>query len=156
MGIMDVSRLMDKIFRDIPFVFVYLDDILIESASHDQHVEHLCKVFSLLDKNGLIINRDKCRLGLTELDFLGHIVAKEGITPLPVSEGMQYLLTIIDRFTRWPEAIPIPDATAETCGRALLRHWIALYCVPDDATSDQGPQFVSHIWQNWESCWEQK
>lgn len=70
------------------------------------------------------------------------------VGPLPVSEGMTYLFTIVDRFTRWPEAIPIPDATAATCSRALIRHWITRFGVPADITSDRGPQFTSQLWTN--------
>ena len=68
------------------------------------------------------------------------------VGPLPASEGMEYLFTIIDRFTRWPEAIPMPNSCTETCVKALLRHWIARFGVPDDITSDRGPQFVSKLW----------
>ena len=66
---------------------------------------------------------------------------------LPPSEGMTYLFTVIDRFTRWPEAIPIPDATATSCVRALIRHWIARFGIPDDITSDRGAQFTSSLWK---------
>ena len=43
------------------------------------------------------------------------------VGPLPPSEGMTYLFTAIDRFTRWPEAIPLPDAKTSTCVKALIR-----------------------------------
>lgn len=68
------------------------------------------------------------------------------VGPLPVSEGMSYLFTIVDRFTRWPEAIPLPNSTAETCAKALIRSWIARFGVPADITSDRGPQFTSSLW----------
>ncbi|GFS70150.1 transposon Tf2-6 polyprotein [Trichonephila clavipes] len=42
------------------------------------------------------------------------------IGPYPPSKGYKYCLTIIDRYTRWPEVISIEDMLAETTGRALL------------------------------------
>ena len=59
---------------------------------------------------------------------------------------MTYLFTIIHCFTRWPEAIPIPDAKASTCAKALTRHCIARFGVPQDITSDRGAQFTSSLW----------
>ncbi|GFR97534.1 Pol polyprotein [Elysia marginata] len=61
------------------------------------------------------------------------------VGPLPESQGMIYLFTIIDRFTRWPEAVPLPDAHASTCATALLHHWVARFGVPEDITSDRDP-----------------
>ena len=78
------------------------------------------------------------RFGDIHIDLVG---------PLPPSEGHTYLLTIVDRFTRWPEVIPLPNAEAVTCARALLRTWIARFGVPDTITSDQGRQFISNLWQ---------
>ena len=68
------------------------------------------------------------------------------VGPLPVSEGMSYLFTIVDRFTRWPEAIPLPDCRTETVIKGFLRHWIARFGIPADLVSDRGPQFTSGLW----------
>ena len=68
------------------------------------------------------------------------------VGPLPSSQGISYLFTIIDRFTRWPEAIPMADATAVSCARALLENWVPRFGVPTDIVSDRGRQFISGLW----------
>ena len=69
------------------------------------------------------------------------------VGPLPESQGYSYLLTIVDRFTRWPEAKPLSDISALTCARAFLYHWISRYGVTSTLTSDRGRQFVSELWR---------
>ncbi|GFW21937.1 retrovirus-related Pol polyprotein from transposon 412 [Trichonephila clavipes] len=67
------------------------------------------------------------------------------VGPLPPSDGFQYLLTMIDRFSRWPEAVPIPDTTAKTISRAIFHHWIARFGCPSLITTDQGSQMRSSL-----------
>jgi len=69
------------------------------------------------------------------------------VGPLPPSQGASYLFTCIDRFTRWPEAIPMTDATAESCATAFLTQWVSRFGVPTTITSDRGRQFESALWK---------
>ena len=44
------------------------------------------------------------------------------VGPLPESQGHRYLLTFVDWFTRWPEAMPIRDVETQTIARAYVQH----------------------------------
>ncbi|XP_047335399.1 uncharacterized protein LOC124938921 [Impatiens glandulifera] len=55
-------------------VVVYLDDILVYSASAEEHYSHLEWVFEKLREHHLYINKGKCEFCLEQINFLGHIV----------------------------------------------------------------------------------
>jgi hypothetical protein len=70
------------------------------------------------------------------------------VGPLPISQGCTHLLTMVDRTTRWLEAVPLASTTAQDCAEALCTHWVARFGVPSSITSDRGPQFMSSLWAN--------
>ena len=69
------------------------------------------------------------------------------VGPLQGDPNHSHLLTVIDRWTNWPEAIPLSDTKTSTIVTALIRHWIAIFGVPDRITSDRGSQFTSTVWK---------
>ena len=72
------------------------------------------------------------------LDFLG---------PHPLSNGNRFILVIGDHFTKWYEAIPLPDQQASTTADALLEHWICRFGWPNSIHTDQGRNFESALFQ---------
>ena len=77
------------------------------------------------------------RFGDIHVDIVG---------PLPPSHGYSYLFTLVERTTRWPEAIPIRGATSDAAAEALITNWVSRFGVPDNITSDRGPAFVANLW----------
>lgn len=67
------------------------------------------------------------------------------VGPLPPSKGYRYLLTVVDRFSRWPEAIPLSDMLAETVASAFCQVWVSRFGVPETISTDQGRQFESEL-----------
>lgn len=83
-----------------------------------------------------------------------HFVVPEGrcnhvhvdiVGPLPSVEGYSYCLTLIDRYSRWPEAIPLKNIEALTICRAFVDGWVSHFRSPESVTTDQGKQFESRI-----------
>ena len=69
------------------------------------------------------------------------------------SNGYKYLLTIVDRFSRWPTAIPIRDMSVETIVDAFAHGWVASFGIPSSITTDRGAQFLSAAWAQLTSTW---
>jgi cleavage and polyadenylation specificity factor subunit 1 len=77
------QRFLDELFRDLDFVYVYIDDILITSAVESSHAEKVRTVLERLNNAGIVINVAKCQYNCSEVTFLGHTVNAQGILPDP-------------------------------------------------------------------------
>jgi hypothetical protein len=75
---MDLMNRLCKPYLD-KFVIVFIDDILIYSRSREEHAGHLKKVLELLREEKLYAKFTKCDFWLEEVQFLGHVVNKDGI-----------------------------------------------------------------------------
>ena len=77
------ERFMDKVLWGLPYCVIYMDDLLIASASHEEHLEHLEAVFKRLEDHGLVICFSKCVFLASSVTFLGHNVDTSSIRTLP-------------------------------------------------------------------------
>ena len=75
-------------------------------------------------------------------------VATDILGPLPETEnGNKYILVISCYFTKWVEAVAIPDQTAITVARALVEEVVCRFGTPAYVHSDQGRQFEGTVYQ---------
>lgn len=74
-------HLMHQTFREAldSFVLVFLDDILIYSKTLEEHKLHVRKVLEVLRKEKLYAKESKCEFFKTEVEFLGHMVGRDGV-----------------------------------------------------------------------------
>ena len=136
------QSIMNRIFADLDFVIVYLDDILIFSRTLEEHEEHVKIVLDVLRKEQLISKLSKRSFFQTSLPFLGHIVTAEGISvdpkktevvrewPKPAStHNVQQFLGLANYFRDFVQgysklAAPLTDLTSKNrTRRFFLIRW---------------------------------
>ena len=77
------QRLINEVLAPFGFAFRYLDDILIFSPDVETHLQHLESIFARLREVGLKLKKEKCSFIKAHIQYLGHIISGEGITPVP-------------------------------------------------------------------------
>ena len=89
------------------------------------------------------------RAGITEAvqaTFPNETIAIDFLGPFPRSEaGNAWILTMIDTFTRWPQAIPTKDRSSASVASAIYKHWICEKSVPLKIVSDQAISGVKQL-----------
>ena len=67
------------------------------------------------------------------------------VGPFPTSDNFTHILTLVDRFSRWPEAFCLPDTSAKTIATVFVTNWVSRFGCPSTLTTDQGAQFESKL-----------
>ena len=71
-------KMMKELFKEVPHVRYYVDDICVFTENWETHLKTLETVFHLLQQNNLTVAPDKIKIGFQRLDFLGYNIG-EGI-----------------------------------------------------------------------------
>jgi Reverse transcriptase (RNA-dependent DNA polymerase) len=79
------QALMNNILKPFlrKFLIVFFDDILVYSTTLDHHISHLKLVLQLLMDNKLFVKRTKCSFSVHIVEYLGHLISKEGVSTDP-------------------------------------------------------------------------
>jgi hypothetical protein len=99
------QSLMNYVFRPFlrHFLLVFFDDILIYRKTWTYHLSHVDRVLHLLFQHQLFLKQSKCSFAASEVEYLGHLVGKDGVRVDPKKiEAMKY----------WPH----PNNLKSLCG----------------------------------------
>lgn len=79
------QRLMEHVLRGLNWktCLIYIDDIIIYSRTFEEHLTHLEEVFLRLRQANVKLKSSKCFFARDHVEYLGHIVSRDGIRPNP-------------------------------------------------------------------------
>ena len=72
---------MESLLQGMAGVCVYIDDILVSGSSSEAHLRKLDEVLHRLKEAGLRLKKDKCRFMMSEVEYLGHRITRQGLQP---------------------------------------------------------------------------
>ena len=92
------QALVNDVLRDMlgHFAFVYIEDILIFSATLDEHKLHVRAVLQRLLENRLFVKAEKCDFHAPSVGFLGYIIQEGQLKPDPLK---------IQAVVEWPAPV---------------------------------------------------
>ena len=79
-------RLMESCLGELHLhwcIIIYLDDIIVFNKTPEEHLHRFKAVFNKLEAAGLKLKSSKCELLKQQINYLGHVVSKEGVSTDP-------------------------------------------------------------------------
>lgn len=76
-GHMGTTVLIDLLYH---ICELYIDDIFTWGANDDEFLINLRRIFQRLRERKITVNPDKCELGVEKVEFVGHVIDKDGIS----------------------------------------------------------------------------
>jgi hypothetical protein len=75
------QRLVEAVVEGLANIIVYIDDLIVHSDSHEQHMQSLDQLFERLHAHNLKVNLKKCVFGSKDVMYLGFHLTEDGIKP---------------------------------------------------------------------------
>jgi hypothetical protein len=73
------SRLMGVLLADVENVLTYIDDVLVHSRTHEEHLKHLAVAIDKIGTASLRLNPKKCVFRADLVEYLGHTLSGDGV-----------------------------------------------------------------------------
>ena len=83
------------------------------------------------------------RFSHVHMDIVGPLESSFGVNG--ETQPFRYVVTFIDRFTRWIEAQPVSGISAQEVAQAFITTWVSRFGVPLELVTDRGRQFESQL-----------
>jgi hypothetical protein len=98
------QRAMQDMLRDLDFVQVYVDDLIICSDTPEEHLHHLRILFNRLRSSKVLARKGtKAKLFRRSTDFLGHVIGADGVSPQQKKA---------EAVAKWPTPTSVSDIRA--------------------------------------------
>lgn len=76
------QKLMEQILNGCEGIMIYIDDVVVYAPTKETHDQRLRKVLNRFREFNVTLNKDKCKFGAPEIEFIGHRLSAAGIKPL--------------------------------------------------------------------------
>lgn len=156
---------METVVRGISNVIVYIDNLLVHSSDHEEHLKLLDQTLIRLEQNGIRINLHfresmnvlpgipayrrwhQARKGQAQGSSTSTSSCTEPnqrvhadlLGPLKVSGSpKKYIFCVTDTLTKYAELVALPDKEAPTVATGIFETWICQHGCPLELVTDQG------------------
>ena len=80
---------------------------------------------------------------------LNEVICVDLVGPISISNNKnKYILSIMDQFSIYVAALPLPDKSARSVVNVIMTNWISLYGAPATIRMDQGKEFDNALLKN--------
>ena len=138
------QRYICNLFRDMPFVFPYIDNLGFASSSWEEHYEHAAMIMERLNSVNLRVKPSSINLGNTHMKLLGHVLSEQGISIDPEKQDM---------IMNWPK----PERGSELASalglgaflRDHVRHYADITAPLEKAKREKDIQWTPLLDEHW-------
>jgi hypothetical protein len=111
-------------------------------------VQDYCKKCDQCEARKPPLHTNRAPLGQFQVGEPMERIAVDMLGPLPLTpRGNKYILVLCDYFTKWTEAIAVPDQEAKTVASAIVNEFVTRFGTPLQLHSDQGSCFEAKLFQ---------